>query len=154
MDIGEIFKGIFKFIEGGLKALFNIRDVPEPPSPKVIVVQSPVASPPPSASVPEPPPRVITEDYINSIWTSSQTPIIAIEKMEAELQNPTQESLRMSTNTCKRLIENFSMLIDRRKRLENIRDKIMRFDSDMAREINMERFSTADWYDGPPNLWR
>jgi len=128
------------------------------PQPQIIILSPPASGPKEPISVqvvsPPQPKRVITEDYINASWSTRNTPTLALDRIDAELQNPTEENLRMSTNTCKQLLENYSMLIDRKIRIENIRDKIMKLDSEMAKEINLARYSKADWYDGPPNLWR
>ena len=144
MDIGAFFNAIGKFIEGGFKALLNISHNPEPVKSEIL--------PPVLAQTSTK--RVITEDYMNTSWSTRNAPTLALDRIDVELQNPTDENLRMSTNTCKQLLENFSMLKDRKTRIENIRDKIMKSDSEMAKEIDLGRFSKADWYDGPPNLWR
>ena len=152
MDICFLFKAIGDFI------MHITGNKPAPPPPQIIILPAPTPEPKEPISAPAPPPpqpkRVITEDYMNTSWSTRNAPTLALDRIDVELQNPTDENLRMSTNTCKQLLENFSMLKDRKTRIENIRDKIMKSDSEMAKEIDLGRFSKADWYDGPPNLWR
>jgi hypothetical protein len=149
MDICFFFKAIGEF-------LMHITGNKPPPAPAP--TQQPQPQPqiiilPPPAPVPVKVKSNSTEDYINSSWSDSDTAKLSLERVEIELRDPTDESYRMCTNTCKRILDKYSMKVERKQQIANIRDKIMKYDSDMAREIDLGQFSTATSWEGKFN-WR
>jgi len=122
--------------------------------PQIIILPPPVPAPVPApALVPVKVKSNSTEDYINSSWSDSDTAKLSLERVEIELRNPTDETYRMCTNTCKRILDKYAMFKERKQQISIIRDKIMNYDSDMAREIDVGQFSTATSWEGKFN-WR
>lgn len=91
-------------------------------------------------------------DYLDMTLQDSMVPMVAIEKMNERLntgETDIQErTLRKVTNTCKRLIEMFAMERRRKDQLNKIKELIARHDKDMADEIDINKFSTCQWYEG------
>jgi hypothetical protein len=91
-------------------------------------------------------------DYLDMTLPDSMVPMVAIEKMNERLntgETDIQErTLRKVTNTCKRLIEMFAMERTRKDQLNKIKELIARHDKDMADEIDINKFSTCQWYEG------
>ena len=91
-------------------------------------------------------------DYLDMTLPDSMVPMVAIEKMNERLntgETDIQErTLRKVTNTCKRLIEMFAMERRRKDQLNKIKELIARHDKDMADEIDINKFSTCQWYEG------
>lgn len=96
-------------------------------------------------------------DYLDMSQHDSRVPMVAIEKMNERLHTKdkiSERTLRKVTNTCKRLIELYSMESSRREQLRKIQETIAMYDPQMAEEIELDRFSTCSWYEGRIALWR
>jgi hypothetical protein len=97
-------------------------------------------------------------DYLDLTQSETKVPAAAIAKMNERLNvgdaPVTDRTLRKVTNTCKGLIEMFSMEAGRKQQLTKIKELIARHDKDMADEIDLDRFSTCMWYEGRIALWR
>ena len=97
-------------------------------------------------------------DYLDLSLPDTRVPMAAIENMNERLntggQNIKERTLRKVTNTCKRLIELFAMECSRKEQLQKIKDIVARHDSDMAEEIDLNRFSTCSFYEGRIVLFR
>ena len=95
-------------------------------------------------------------DYIDITWKESDIPLFAIAKMESVLsdENIIPYSYVRCANTCKKLLNNFSMKPERLNEIETIKIAIARYDKRLANEINLTLFSTCALWEGRIALYR
>jgi len=100
----------------------------------------------------EPTKEIDCGDYVDSVWKDADTPRLAFSKMESVPIN--KETARKITNTCNKLLEYYAMEFRRRKQLEDIRDKLIISFPDLAKEIDLGRFSQCSFWEGKIVLYR
>ena len=100
--------------------------------------------------------QVSAGDYIDAMWSDSKTPGMAIDKMETELalMDPPEEVYMRCKNTCKKLLQYFSMESRRKQEIQRIKDAIAAYDKDLADDIDLSLFSTCALWEGRIALYR
>jgi len=94
-------------------------------------------------------------DWIDSSWSDADVPKLAFENIDSVMDTyMDKRTAEKVVNTCKKLLSGYAMEAKRRKQFEKVRDFMIIFFPDLAKDIDMSLFSQCSFWEGKIALYR